>query len=88
MALDFCQKFVSTQYLENKWIEFQLFLHMHLYKQYLGWYCDLLFETELQPLIDVRILFLLNVFRFSCSILLDLFTEWKALDFNQILWQF
>ena len=36
-----------------------------------------LFITELRPLIDVRIVFLLNIFSFSCSISLELglFTE-------------
>ena len=48
-----------------------------------------LFVTELWPLIGVRILFLLHIFRFSCSISikLGLFTAWKALQrgYSQIL---
>ena len=30
-ALDLCQNFVFTQFLENKWIEFHQILYMHLY---------------------------------------------------------
>ena len=60
MALEWCQDFVSTQYFENKFMEFGQVLHMHWYWQHLG--CDFdKFITELWPLIGVRILFPLNI---------------------------
>ena len=31
--------FISAQYLENELIEFDQILHMHLYRQDLGWDC-------------------------------------------------
>ena len=37
MIHDFCQNFVSTQYLENELMEFDQILHMHCYWQDLGW---------------------------------------------------
>ena len=37
MALDLSQKFVSAQYLENKWTEFhQIFICIHIDNIYLG----------------------------------------------------
>ena len=39
MIHDFCQNFVSAQYLENKLMEFDQFLHMHWYWQDLGRDC-------------------------------------------------
>ena len=39
MALDWCQNFVSGQYLEKKLMEFDQILHMHLYWEGLGWHC-------------------------------------------------
>ena len=36
MALDWFQNFVSTQYLENKWMEFYQIFFMHLYRQVIG----------------------------------------------------
>ena len=47
-----------------------------------------LFVTELWPMIDVRILFLLNIFRFSCSIsqnLAFLLHEKRCSGLSQIL---
>ena len=39
MVLEWCQNFVSVQYLENKFMEFDQVLHMHRYWQHLGWNC-------------------------------------------------
>ena len=39
MALDWCQNFVSDQYLENKLMEFDHILHIPLYCEGLGWDC-------------------------------------------------
>ena len=67
MALDRHQNFVSSQYLEYKWIEFHLnevnaFIFI---RSRLGLlhpiFC--LFVAELKLLSDVRTLFLLNMFR-------------------------
>ena len=57
MALDLCQNFVSAQYLENKWTDFDHTIHNCIDKIYV-WivschFCK--FVTELLPLIDVRI---------------------------------
>ena len=50
----------------NKQIETK-FLYTHYHRQDLLWYCKSLFfcklATELQPLIDVRIWYLLNILR-------------------------
>ena len=35
-TLDWCQNFVSAQYLENCWMDFDQMLHMHLYSLALG----------------------------------------------------
>ena len=43
MAIDLYQNFVSAQYLEIKWTEFDQTLHMFLYKQYQDWDCYRLF---------------------------------------------
>ena len=62
----------SPQYPENKLTEIHQILYMHSYWQDLGWNYYLFFffflhicKTMSWPLFDVRILFLLNVFRFS-----------------------
>ena len=66
-ALDWCQKLVFAQYLENGWTEFNQILYTHDHWQDLYWYCKAIFfgkcSTELQPLIDVRNWFLLNILR-------------------------
>ena len=108
MALDLSQKFVSAQYLENKWTEFHQILNMHWYWQHLLWhliYAKILFLLNIfenkmtefhqilnmhsywQNLVYYRVmslywcqnLFLLNIFRFSClvSLELGLFISWK-----------
>ena len=59
MVLDLCQNFISTHYLENKWIEFHQICAFILTISRLGllpvMFC--LFLTELWPLIGVRIFF-------------------------------
>ena len=68
-ALDWCQKSVFAQYLENEWTEFNQILYTHFYWQDLCCYCKRSkiifrkFATELWPLIDVRNWFLLNISR-------------------------
>ena len=47
MALDWCQNFVSAQYLEYKWLDFDQILHMHWYWQNLGKECYTSFSTTL-----------------------------------------
>ena len=59
----YSQNFISAQYPENKLKEIYQILYMH---------SCFFFCTMSWPLIDVRILFLLNVFRFSCLISLEL----------------
>ena len=39
MALDWCQNFISAQFLENKWMDFYQILYMHLNWQDLAWDC-------------------------------------------------
>ena len=85
--------FSSFSWEHIDWI--QQILCMHSCWQDLGGNCFLLFFAlifESWPLFDVRILFLLNVFRFSCLISLELgiFTALRALQwgYSQILWQF
>ena len=39
MALDLGQRFVSVQYLGNKWTEFHQILYMHSYCQHIRWDC-------------------------------------------------
>ena len=63
MTLDWCWNFVSAQYLWNKLMEFDQILHMHWYWQDLGWEMLSSYFTNLWPLIDVRISFLLNILR-------------------------
>ena len=58
MALDRCQNFVSTQYLENKSTEFHQIIYMHaliMTTSRLGLLAVIFcfFVTELWPLIDV-----------------------------------
>ena len=72
MALDLRQNFVSAQYLENKLTEFHQILNMHSYWQNLVYY-------RVMSLYWCQNLFLLNIFRFSClvSLELGLFISWK-----------
>ena len=61
-ALDWCQKLVFAQYLENGWTEFNQILYTHYHRQDLYWYCKASFLANVQqsyrPLIDVRNWFL------------------------------
>ena len=66
-ALNWCQKLVFAQYLENGWTEFNQILYTLYHWQDLclyrkgSFFCK--FATELQPLIYVRNCFLLNILR-------------------------
>ena len=73
MALDLRQNFVSAQYLENKLTEFHQIFNMHSYWQNLVYY-------RVMSLHWCQNLFLLNIFRFSClvSLELGLFISWKS----------
>ena len=77
-ALDWCQKLVFAQYLENGWTEFnQIFILIIIDKIYIGNVTRLFFckySTELRPLLDVRNWFLLSILRM----------DWT--EFNQILY--
>ena len=65
--VNWCQKLVFAQYLENGWTEFNQLLYTLCHWQDLHLYCKLSlfckFATELRPLIDVRIFFLLKILR-------------------------
>ena len=67
IALDRCQKLVFAQYLENGWREFNQILDTLYYWQNLCCYSKASFfrkfATELQPLINIRNWFLLNILR-------------------------
>ena len=67
MVLDWCQKLVFAQCLENGWTEFdQICIYIIIDKLYVcNVYCLFLckFAIELRPLIDVRNRFLLNILR-------------------------
>ena len=64
MALDLCQNFVSTQYLESKWTEFDQTLYNHWYWQDLGSDCfSQICNTESVGPWLVRISFMLNILR-------------------------
>ena len=67
IALDRCQKLVFAQYLENGWTEFNQILDTLYHWQDLCCYCKASFlrkfAPELQPLIDIRNWFLLNILR-------------------------
>ena len=82
----YSHNFVSAQYPENKSTEIHQVLYMQSYWQDLSWNYNLffffIFITMSWLLIDVRILFLLNVFRSSCLISskLGLLTAWKLLQ--------
>ena len=70
MIHDFCQNFVSAQYLENELMKFDQIMHMHWYWQDLGWDCyTSIFIKQSQSygpwwsmmMIFFRILFPLNI---------------------------
>ena len=48
MALEWCQNFVSAQYLENELKEFDQVLHTHRYWQHEGWDCYMSIFTNSQ----------------------------------------
>ena len=77
--------FCFAQYLENKLTEFHQILNMHSYSQDLVCY-------RVMAHYWCQNVYLINIFRFSCeiSIELGLFTAWKALQwgYSQNLWQF
>ena len=65
-ALERCQKLVFAQYIENGSTEFDQILYTHYHWQDLYCYSKASFFAnlqELQPLIDVRYWFLLNILR-------------------------
>ena len=66
-ALDWCQKLVFAQYLENGWTEFdKICIHNIIDKIYVAFVKRSFFRkfsTELQPLIDARNWFLRNIVR-------------------------
>ena len=68
-ALDWRQNLVFAQYLENELTKWDQSLYTHYQWQDLSWYCKSLFfrkfATELRPLINVRIWFLLNILRMN-----------------------
>ena len=47
-ALDWCQKLVFAQYLENGWTEFNQILYTHYHRQDLYWYCKASFLANVQ----------------------------------------
>ena len=47
-ALDWCQKLVFAQYLENGWTEFNQILYTHDHQQDLYWYCKASFLANVQ----------------------------------------
>ena len=64
--LDLCQNFVSAQYLENKWTDFdQTLYYVILTRSRLGLLAVIFrkFVTELWPLVDVMIMFPPNILR-------------------------
>ena len=73
LALDWCQNFVSAQYLENNLMEFYQILHMSMHLMLMRSSMGLLrvtfrkFIWELWPLIDIRISFPLNILRTNWS---------------------
>ena len=65
MALDWCKKGVFPQYLQNNWMNFDKFcICIDIYKIHVvsNAHYFVEFLTELWPLVDVRILFMLNIF--------------------------
>ena len=47
-ALDWCQKLVFAQYLENGWTEFNQIFYTHDHRQDLYWYCKASFLANVQ----------------------------------------
>ena len=66
MALHFCQNFVSAQ-MDIISLNFVYAFILTISRLGLLPVIFCLFVIELWPLIDVRVLFLLNIFRFFCS---------------------
>ena len=63
-VLERCQKLFFAQNLENGWTEFNQILYTHLQDLYCYCYASFFANLqELQPLIDVRNCFLLNILR-------------------------
>ena len=101
-ALKWCQKLVFAQYLENGWTEFNQILYTLYHWHDLCLYCKLSFfrkfATELWPLIDVRIFFLLNILRmdgqnlskFCIHIIIDkiYFDKVKSHFFANLQWSY
>ena len=98
-ALDRSQKLVFAQYLENVWTEFDQTLYTLYHWQDLCLYCKGSFFTnlqQLQPLIDVRNCFLLNILRmdrqnstkFCIYIIIDMICPLSVLQTELCSWTY